>query len=215
MIQLFHVYKAYQDSPALIDVNLKLEKGEFVCITGPSGAGKTTLLKLIFCAEQPDEGQILVDGRNISRLHRKHMALLRQSIGVVFQDFKLIPSRTVFANVALPLQILGYPSTQVIRRVSMMLSLVGLEKRADSLPQKLSGGEQQRVVIARALVNDPKILLADEPTGNLDPDLTMEILDLFKEIHLRGTTILLATHDHHLVKKVAKREVTLKDGKAY
>ncbi len=214
MIQLFHVYKSYQrDNAALFDINFKIEKGDFVCLTGPSGAGKTTLLKLIFCAERVSEGQILVDGRNISRLSRLQVALLRRSIGVVFQDFKLIPSRTVFENVAITLQILGAPLSQIERRVTMMLRLVGLEKRRDSLPIKLSGGEQQRVAIARALVNDPKILLADEPTGNLDPQLTMEIFGLLQDINLRGTTIMVATHDRNLVSHVAKREIILDAGR--
>jgi cell division transport system ATP-binding protein len=214
MIQMFHVYKWYQrDIAALADINLRVDKGDFICLTGPSGAGKTTLLKLIFSAESATEGQILVDGRNISRLRRHQIALLRRSIGVVFQDFKLIPWRTVFQNVALSLEILGLPPSQIERRVGMMLRLVGLEKRRDALPVRLSGGEQQRVAIARALINDPKIFLADEPTGNLDPDLTAEILDLLRDINLRGTTILLATHDRRLVESLAKREIALREGK--
>ncbi len=214
MIQLFHVYKSYQkDAPALIDLNLKVKKGEFLCVTGQSGAGKTTLFKLIFCAERANEGQILVDGRNVSRLRRNQVSELRRSIGVVFQDFRLIHSRTVFDNVAISLQILGLSRSQVERRVMMMLRLVGLEKKARSYPLRLSGGEQQRVAIARALVNDPKILLADEPTGNLDPTLTIEILDLLRDINVRGTTILLATHDRRLVSHVGRREVSLRDGR--
>ncbi|MFH1262688.1 MAG: cell division ATP-binding protein FtsE [Pseudomonadota bacterium] len=214
MIQMFHVYKWYQrDAAALSDINIRIEKGDFVCLTGPSGAGKTTLLRLIFAAERASEGQILVDGRNISRLRRNPIARLRRSIGVVFQDFKLIPWRTVSQNVAVSLQVLGKPAAQIDRRVSMMLRLVGLEKRADSLPLRLSGGEQQRVAIARALVNDPKILLADEPTGNLDPDLTLEILELLRDINLRGTTIVLATHDRRLVAHMAKQEIALKEGR--
>jgi cell division transport system ATP-binding protein len=214
MIQMFHVYKSYaRDSAALTDINLKIEKGEFVCAMGPSGAGKTTLLKLIFCAEWADEGQILVDGRNVVRMRRSHVAELRRSIGVVFQDFKLISTRTVFDNVAVPLAILGLPRATIEKRVLLILRLVGLEKRAYSVPIRLSGGEQQRVAIARALVNDPKILLADEPTGNLDPQLTVEILDLLKEINLRGTTILLATHDKLIADRVARRRIDLKGGK--
>lgn len=211
---MFHVYKSYQrDQAALIDINLNVEKGAFVCLTGPSGAGKTTLLKLIFCGERASEGQILVDGRNIVRLKGKQIARLRRSIGVVFQDFRLIPTRTVFDNVAVPLEILGQPRALIERRVSMMLRLVGLDRRASSLPLRLSGGEQQRVAIARALVNDPKILLADEPTGNLDPDLTHEILDLLKEINIQGTTIVLATHDRAVLKRVARKEMMLQQGR--
>lgn len=214
MIQMFHVYKRYQrDIAALADINLRVGKGDFVCLTGPSGAGKTTLLKLVFGAERATEGQILVDGRNISRLRRHAIALLRRSIGVVFQDFKLIPWKTVFQNVGVSLEILGLPPSQIHRKVELMLRLVGLEKRSDSFPIRLSGGEQQRVAIARALVNDPKILLADELTGNLDPDLTMEILDLLRDINLRGTTILLATHDLRLVEHIGKQEVALREGK--
>lgn len=214
MIQMFHVHKCYQrDAAALSDINLRVDKGDFLCLTGASGAGKTTLLKLIFGAERATEGQILVDGRNIFRLRRPQIAMLRRSIGVVFQDFKLVAERTVAQNVAVSLEILGVPAAKIQRRVTMMLRLVGLEKRANSLPFRLSGGEQQRVAIARALVNDPKILLADEPTGNLDPDLTLEILDLLRDINLRGTTIILATHDRRLVASVAKREAILRGGK--
>lgn len=214
MIQMFHVYKAYQrDITALVDVSLKIEKGEFVILTGASGAGKSTLLRILFCAEQPSEGQVIVDGRNVSRLGRKQNALLRRSIGVVFQDFKLIPWRTVFDNVAVTLEILGLPRSTVERRVMLMLKLVGLENRAYSLPVKLSGGEQQRVALARALVNDPKILLADEPTGNLDADLTDEIMNLLREINIRGTTIVLATHDRRLIETLGKRELVLHGGK--
>jgi cell division transport system ATP-binding protein len=216
MIQFFHVYKSYQKNQiALNDISFKIEKGDFVCLTGPSGSGKTTLLKLIFGAERANEGQILVDGRNIARLGRRQVAHLRRSIGVVFQDFKLIPNRNVFDNVAVTLHILGFPASQIDRRVRMMLKLVGLEDRANSQPSRLSGGEQQRIAIARALVDDPKILLADEPTGNLDPSLTLEILDLLREINLRGTTILLATHDRRLVSHVSKRELMLMDGKLF
>ncbi len=214
MIQLYHVYKSYRaDAPALVDVNLQIRKGEFVCLTGPSGAGKTTLLKLLFGEELANEGQILVDNRNVSRMRGNNIARLRRSIGVVFQDFKLIQTRTVFENVAVTLEILGLSRSMIERRTNMMLRLVGLEKRARSIPIRLSGGEQQRVAIARALVNDPKILLADEPTGNLDAELTNEILDLLKEINLRGTTIILATHDPKVLARVAQRELSLVNGK--
>ncbi len=214
MIRLFHVSKSYaRDTTALADINLTVEKGEFVCLTGPSGAGKTTLLKLIFCAEQADEGQILVDGRNIVRMRRTQVAELRRSIGVVFQDFKLLENRTVFENVAVPLAILGLPADTIEKRVATILRLVGLERRTYRIPIRLSGGEQQRVAIARSLVNDPKILLADEPTGNLDSQLTLEILDLLKEVNLRGTTVLLATHDHRIADHVARRRVDLREGK--
>ncbi|MFH1018790.1 MAG: cell division ATP-binding protein FtsE [Pseudomonadota bacterium] len=214
MIRMFHVSKSYtRDKPALADINLNIDKGEFVCVMGPSGAGKTTLLKLVFCAERADDGQILVDGRNIVRMGRNPVAELRRSIGVVFQDFKLIESRTVFENVTVPLAILGLPAATIEKRGMLVLRLVGLENRAYSMPIRLSGGEQQRVAIARALVNDPKILLADEPTGNLDPQLTVEILDLLKDVNLKGTTILLATHDRQISDHVARRRLDLREGK--
>jgi len=214
MIQFFHVYKSYQeDAPTLMDVNCKIEKGDFISLTGPSGAGKTTLLKMIFCAEFPNEGQILVDGNNISRFRSGQIAALRRSIGVVFQDFKLIPNLNVYENIAVPLRILGYSNHRVAHRVDMILKLVGLEGRAKSFPMRLSGGEQQRIAIARSLVNDPKILLADEPTGNLDPSLTHEIVELFKEINLRGTTVLFATHDRNLLRAVRHKEMVLDNGK--
>lgn len=213
MIQMFHVSKAYPgDPPALADVNLNIEKGEFVFLTGPSGAGKTTLLKLIFLAERATRGQILVGGRNIARLSASGVPFLRRNIGVVFQDFKLLPRRTVADNVAFTLDVLGVPRAESRDRVMRMLKRVGLEHKADVLPPRLSGGEQQRVVIARALVNDPAILLADEPTGNLDPALTIEIMDLLCDVNVRGTTVLVATHDHSLIERYQKRTLRLERG---
>jgi cell division transport system ATP-binding protein len=199
MIQMFHVTKAYPgDPPALVDVNLTVEKGEFVFLTGPSGAGKTTLLRLVFCAEPATRGQILVGGRNV---------------GVVFQDFKLLPHRTVLDNVALALDVLGVPRDESRQRANRMLKLVGLQHKTESLPLKLSGGEQQRVVIARALVNEPALLLADEPTGNLDPELTQEILTLLQAANVRGTTVVVATHDLAMVERSGKRVVRLEKGR--
>ena len=213
MIQLFHVSKAYPgDPPVLQDINLNVEKGEFVFLTGPSGAGKTTLLKLLFCAEKATRGQILVGGRNVARIRESAVPYLRRNIGVVFQDFKLLPHRTVEDNVAFTLDVLGVPRSEARARVRKMLKQVGLEHKADSYPLKLSGGEQQRVVIARALVNDPTILLADEPTGNLDPALTVEIMDLLNAVNVRGTTVLVATHDATLLSRYQKRTVRLEHG---
>ncbi len=213
MIQMFHVYKAYPgDPPVLSDINLHVEKGEFVFLTGPSGAGKTTLLKLVFCAEQATKGQILVGGRNIARIRESAIPYLRRNIGVVFQDFKLLPNRTVAENVAFALDVLGVPREETRERVHRMLKLVGLQHKADSVPLKLSGGEQQRVVIARALVNDPTILLADEPTGNLDPALTLEIMDLLTQVNVRGTTVLVATHDTSLITRYQKRTIRIERG---
>jgi cell division transport system ATP-binding protein len=213
MIQFFHVYKAYPgDPPALSDINLNVDKGEFVFLTGPSGAGKTTLLKLIFCAEKATGGQILVGGRNIARIRESAVPYLRRNIGVVFQDFKLLHRRTVLDNVAFTLDVLGVPRSEARQRVMKMLKLVGLEHKADALPVRLSGGEQQRVVIARALVNDPTILLADEPTGNLDPALSVEIMDLLCDVNVRGTTVLVATHDSTILERYPKRTVRIERG---
>lgn len=214
MIQMFHVTKRYgTDAPALADVNLSVGKGEFVFLTGPSGAGKTTLLKLIFCAEKATSGQVLVTGRNIARIKSSDVPFLRRKIGVVFQDFKLLPGRTVHDNVALTLDVLGIPRRDGNRRVEAMLKQVGLAHKADSFPPRLSGGEQQRVAIARALVNDPAILLADEPTGNLDHKLTIEIMDLLTDFSARGTTVVVATHDQTLLEHYQKRTVALEGGR--
>ncbi|HEY3449345.1 MAG TPA: cell division ATP-binding protein FtsE [Myxococcales bacterium] len=213
MIQLFHVNKRYDhDAPALVDVNLSIDKGEFVFLTGPSGAGKTTLLKLIFCAEKATSGQILVTGRNVARISGSQIPYLRRKIGVVFQDFKLLPGRTVRDNVALTLDVLGMSRRDAQRRVEVMLKQVGLAHKIDSYPPKLSGGEQQRVAIARALVNDPAILLADEPTGNLDHKLTLEIMDLLTDFSARGTTVVVATHDEGLLTRYQKRTISLAGG---
>lgn len=201
MIQMFHVYKAYPgDPPSLTDINLHVKKGEFIFLTGPSGAGKTTLLKLIFCAETPSKGQVLVGGRNTSRIRESAIPYLRRNIGVVFQDFKLLPRRTVADNVAFTLDVVGVPRVEGRAKVIKMLKLVGLEHKADALPIKLSGGEQQRVVIARALVNSPTILLADEPTGNLDAALGAETLALLRETCTeQGAALLLVSHDRDIL----------------
>jgi len=213
MIQLFHVNKRYDhDAPALVDVNLSIDKGEFVFLTGPSGAGKTTLLKLIFCAEKATSGQILVTGRNVARISNSQIPYLRRKIGVVFQDFKLLAGRTVRDNVALTLDVLGMGRRDAQRRVEVMLKQVGLAHKIDSYPPRLSGGEQQRVAIARALVNDPAILLADEPTGNLDHKLTLEIMDLLTDFSARGTTVVVATHDEGLLTRDQKRTISLENG---
>jgi cell division transport system ATP-binding protein len=194
-------------------VSLEVEKGEFVFLTGPSGAGKTTLLKLIFCAERTQRGQILVNGRNIARIRDSAVPYLRRNIGVVFQDFKLLPAASVFENVALTLQVLGRSSKEIRHKVMGMLEAVGLEHKAESSPQRLSGGEQQRVAIARALVNDPAILLADEPTGNLDHERTLQIINLLSDFNARGTTVLVATHDQGLLERYQKRTLTLHEGR--
>jgi cell division transport system ATP-binding protein len=213
MIHISHVSKAYlKDTPALTDVNLVIDKGEFVFLTGPSGAGKSTLLRLLFGAEKPSEGQILIGGRNISRLPDSQILLLRRKIGVVFQDFKLLANLTVFENVALALEVLGEPWRVVQQKVWRVLKSVGLAHKMHTRPVVLSGGEQQRVAIARAIVNEPDILLADEPTGNLDPDLTMEIMKFFQQVNARGTTMIIATHNPDLLTRFNKRQVVLDRG---
>ncbi len=214
MIQLFHVSKEYPgEPPALSDVTLDVEKGEFVFLTGPSGAGKSTLLKLIFCAEAPTAGQILLFGKNVARVTPAEVPWVRRSIGVVFQDFKLLPDRTVAENVALPLEVRALHDKEVRRRVKGLLRSVGLEHRADKFPPSLSGGEQQRVAVARALAGDPALLLADEPTGNLDADRTLEVMELLAAANARGTTVLIATHDRTLLDRYKRRVVHLERGR--
>jgi cell division transport system ATP-binding protein len=213
MIQLFHVSKFYGGRLALYDINLHIEKGEFVLLMGASGAGKTTLLKLLFGTERPDEGQILVQARNVARLTPAEVPYLRRTMGFVFQDFRLLSKKTVFENVAMPLLVQGLSRHDTRRKVLDALKAVGVEHRRESRPAMLSAGEQQRVCIARAVVNGPIVLLADEPTGNMDPYLSGEIIDLFKLINARGTTVVIATHNRQVVDQVKRRVVTLNQGK--
>ena len=198
---------------ALRDLNLTIDKGEFVFLTGPSGAGKSTLLRLLLLQERPSEGDVIVGGRNLSRLTRNEVQAYRRTVGFVFQDFKLIPTKSVFENVSFALRVLGMPVEQQRRRTSQVLKWVGLQHRLNALPEELSGGEQQRVAIARALVNEPHLVLADEPTGNLDPDLSLEIMNLFRDINASGTTVVVATHDRELIKWTGRRVVQLEHGK--
>jgi cell division transport system ATP-binding protein len=214
MIQLFHVTKEYPgEPPALSDVTLEVEKGEFVFLTGPSGAGKSTLLKLIFCAEPPSGGQVLLFGRNLARITPREVPFVRRHIGVVFQDFKLLPDRTVAENAGLPLEVRGLGDRELRKRVRGLLRSVGLEHRADKFPPSLSGGEQQRVAVARALAGEPQLLLADEPTGNLDADRTLEVMELLAAANARGTTVLIATHDRSLLERYKRRVVVLEHGR--
>ncbi|MEK6603039.1 MAG: cell division ATP-binding protein FtsE [Nitrospirota bacterium] len=213
MIEFFHVSKSYNGRPALQDVSLTIEKGEFVFLTGSSGAGKTTLLRLIFCADAPDEGQILVNGRNLLHLKKSAVPLLRRTMGFVFQDFRLLPKKTVFENVALALKVGGVPEGVLRVKTTETLGALGLGHKVNALPLTLSAGEQQRVCLARAIVNDPQVLLADEPTGNLDAELSGEILDLMKAVNARGTTVLLATHNRDLWRRVRRRVVRLEQGR--
>lgn len=214
MIRAFHVSKTYEsgDRPALHDVSVNVAKGDFVYLTGPSGAGKSTLLKLLFAAERPTRGQILLNGQNVATLKPREVPKYRRQLGVVFQDFKLIANRTVSENVAMALWVLGLPPRKVQARVTRILKEVGLFHRAHALPPRLSGGEQQRAAIARALVNDPMVLIADEPTGNLDPAMSIEILELLERANARGTTVLMATHDQGLLDRFRKRTLALRDG---
>jgi cell division transport system ATP-binding protein len=213
MIQLHNVSLAYQqDATALNAIELRIEKGEFVFLTGPSGAGKTTLLRLLYGALTPTRGQVLIDGQNVSRMAPAHIPHLRRMIGVVFQDFKLLQSRTVFENVAITLEVLGWGRADIGKKVMHTLRQMGIESKINLTPERLSGGEQQRVALARALVNDPKILLADEPTGNLDDANKNQILNIFKEANVRGTTVVVATHDRRLIDHAHKRLVILNKG---
>jgi cell division transport system ATP-binding protein len=214
MIRVFDVYKTYdQHTSALAALSLHVDQGEMVLLTGPSGAGKTTLLRLLYGAERPEQGQIIVNGRNIARLQRRHLPDLRRSLGLVFQDFKLLPDRTAFDNIAFVLRAVGAPSREIRQRVTRLLYHVGLSHQRDVPARQLSGGEQQRVAIARALVNMPQLVLADEPTGNLDPEMTREIMRLFVQMHQHGTTVLIATHDQTLLSHTDYRVLTLRSGR--
>ena len=214
MIETHGLGKAYgRGLYALRNLTLTVEKGEFVFLTGPSGAGKSTLLRLLLLQDRPTEGAAIVNGRNLVRMSSREVQAYRRSVGFVFQDFKLIPSKTVFENVSFALQVLGTPIEQQRRRTYQVLKWVGLQHRLQAYPMELSGGEQQRVAIARALVNEPQLVLADEPTGNLDPDLSLEIMNLFRDINASGTTVLVATHDRELIKWVGRRTVHLEHGR--
>jgi cell division transport system ATP-binding protein len=198
---------------ALRDLTINVAKGEFVFLTGPSGAGKSTFLRLLLLQERPNEGEIFVNGHNLAALSRGEIQEYRRGIGFIFQDFKLIPTRTVLENVSFVPEVLGVPAAQQKRRAFQVLKWVGLQHRMNALPHDLSGGEQQRVAIARALASEPVLLLADEPTGNLDPDLSLEIMNLLREVNAGGTTVLVATHDRELIRLVGRRTITLDGGR--
>jgi cell division transport system ATP-binding protein len=198
---------------ALRDLSLSIDKGEFIFLTGPSGAGKSTLLRLLLRQEVPSEGSLMVGGRELSAMSSSETQAYRRSLGFVFQDFRLISRMTVFQNVAFVMRVLGVPEIIQQRKTFQVLKWVGLQHRMNSVPEELSGGEQQRVAIARALVNEPQLVLADEPTGNLDPDLSLEIMNLFREINSRGTTVVVATHDRELIRRVGRRAITLDHGR--
>lgn len=214
MIEFYHVSKQYvKNDYALNDVNLSIQKGELVFLTGASGAGKTTLLKLMFKEQDPSKGQILIDSQNINLIPPKNLYKLRRSIGIVFQDFKLLENRTVFENIAIPLMVRGERKSMIDRKVNNALTLVGLKHRKNYVPLHISGGEQQRVAIARAIVGNPKIIVADEPTGNLDTDLSVEIIKIFERINANGVTIIIATHDKTLLKMFGERVLRLDKGR--
>ena len=213
MIEFINVSKVYKNgNEALKDVNLKIEKGEFVFVVGPSGAGKSTFIKMLLHEEVPTKGTVYVNGSNMNRIKRRQIPQFRRSLGVVFQDFRLIPKMTVYDNVAFALRVTNVASRSIRQRVPYILNLVGLASKARSYPEQLSGGEQQRVALARALVNNPSLLIADEPTGNIDPELSLEIVELLNEINKCGTTVVMVTHAHDLVSKFNRRVITINHG---
>ena len=214
MILLSNVTKTYPNgSTALDDVSFFIERGEFVFIVGPSGSGKSTLIKLLMHEEVPTDGQVIINNKDIGKLKRREIPYLRRSMGVVFQDFRLLSNKTVYENVAFAMDIIGASRREIRRQVPNVLSLVGLSHKAKSYPRELSGGEQQRVALARALVNNPAFLIADEPTGNLNPKVAMEIMELLDNINKRGTTIIMATHAKDIVDTMKKRVIAIEDGK--
>ena len=214
MIELKNVTKTYHDTGicALQDVSLHIEKGELVFLIGATGAGKSTLTKLLLREEKPDSGTVWVNGVNLGKLRRRKIPKLRREVGVVFQDFRLLPDRTVYENVAFAMQVIGKSKRAIRHIVPQVLSLVGLTEKANFRPDQLSGGERQRASMARALVNNPPLLIADEPTGNLDPQTSEEIMDLLERIHQRGTTVLVVTHDKAIVDRMQKRVLTMENG---
>lgn len=213
MIEFLNVTKKYDNGVmALNHVNVKIDKGDFVFIVGPSGAGKSTFIKAVLKEVNVTEGNVIVDDMDITHLHRRRVPFLRRKVGVVFQDFRLLPNKTVYENIAFAMEILGTPHRTIRKQVPMILALVGLTGKGNFYPNQLSGGEQQRVSIARSMINNPPILIADEPTGNLDPDTSWEIMKVLRTINRRGTTILMATHDREIVDIMKKRVIALENG---
>lgn len=213
MIKVENVTKIYPNgAEGVKDVSIHIEKGEFVFFIGSSGSGKSTLIKLLMKELNPTDGQIVINNINTTRMRRNKIPFLRRNLGIVFQDFRLLPTKTVYENVAFAMQVIESPSSQIKRNIPTVLSLVGLQDKAKAYPSQLSGGEQQRTALARAIVNNPPILIADEPTGNLDPDTAWDIMCLLDEINKRGTTVVVATHAKNIVDEMQKRVVTLKDG---
>jgi cell division transport system ATP-binding protein len=214
VIETYHLSKLYSRGVyALRDLSLAIDKGDFLFLTGPSGAGKSTFLRLLLRQDAPSEGSLKVAGRDLGTLSASQIQAYRRTVGFVFQEFRLIPRFNVFQNVAFTMRVLGVPIATQQRKTFQVLKWVGLQHRMNARPEELSGGEQQRVAIARALVNEPQLILADEPTGNLDPDLSLEIMNLFREINARGTTVIVATHDRELITRVGRRSITLDHGR--
>lgn len=213
MIEMQSVTKIYSNGVTALDnVDVHIERGDFVYVVGPSGAGKTSFIKMMYRAETPTKGHVIINGKNLSKIKNKEIPFFRRDIGVVFQDFKLLPKLTVYENVAFALEVIEENPRKIRRRVMNVLDEVGLKHKARFIPQQLSGGEQQRVAIARAIVNNPKILIADEPTGNLDPDTSWEIMRIFEDINSRGTTLVMATHSKEIVNTMRKRVIAMESG---
>ncbi len=213
MIKIINLSKTYNNGvKALSNISLHIDKGEFVFIVGPSGAGKSTFVKVLLLEEEPTDGKIIIANQNITNLHRRQVPYLRRKMGVVFQDFRLLPNKTVYENVGFSMEIVGATPREIRRRVPTVLSMVGLSKRANMYPDELSGGEMQRVSVARAVINNPPILIADEPTGNLDPENSWEIMKLLNYINRRGTTVIMATHANDIVDTMKKRVIALENG---
>ncbi|PWM77635.1 MAG: cell division ATP-binding protein FtsE [Phascolarctobacterium sp.] len=214
MLEMINVSKIYPGgSVALQDVNVRIEQGEFVFVVGPSGAGKSTFFKMLFREVLPTSGEVIVNGHDLVKMTDKEIPYFRRQLGIVFQDYRLLPDRTVYDNVAFAMQVIETPYRKIKRRVNDVLDLVGLRKRWHAYPTELSGGEQQRIAIARAIVNDPILLIADEPTGNLDPETSWEIMDIFREVNKSGTTIVMATHDREIVDQMEKRVIAIEHGR--
>ena len=213
MIEVKNVYKKYPNGVHAINgININIDFGEFVYVVGPSGSGKSTFIKMLYREEKPTSGSIIINGINLTTLKERKVPYLRRNLGVVFQDFKLFPNLTVYEDIAFALEVIEESPRNIKRRVLEVLDLVHLKQRARSYPNELSGGEQQRVSIARSIVNSPKVLIADEPTGNLDPETTWEIMDTFMEINRRGTTIIMATHDKEIVNNIKNRVIVIEGG---
>lgn len=215
LINISDVSKRYKNGvTAIYDLDLKIKKGEFVFVIGGSGSGKSTLIKMLYREEKPTKGQIIIGGINVAKLRNSKVYKLRRRLGIVFQDYRLLPKLTVFENVAFAMEVLGAKKDETREKTLKAIEMVGLKNKVHNYPDQLSGGEQQRVAIARAIVNDPKLLLCDEPTGNLDPEMSMEIMKVLEDINKkRGTTILMVTHDKDIVNKMKKQVITLKDGR--